>query len=217
MILHCTRDWSWFRKRESSQCLISLMRRNLRELSVKSKVLRDFLDSLVCLTRRSRITLSRDENQIITFDTEIFWSVRFSIWIFRKLRQWLTRDRGHKGSYREAEREKERGRIFACVYVTWQHGEANERPRDERKEGRWPAVEESRCVRSIPIVYTYRTWRRRLSWVCPISRAQYPGVYVVCVLSLSLSLFILHLSQPIGRFSLPMVDSFEGTSNLGVH
>jgi len=71
-------------------------------------------------------------------------------------------------------------------------GPMNGRGMKGRKED-GPAVEESRCVRSIPIVYTYRTWRRRLSWVCPISRAQHPA-FVSCVLSLFLSRTCLYRS-----------------------
>lgn len=81
--------------------------------------------------------------------------------------------------------------MHTCV-TCQRGGPMNGRGMKGRKED-GPAVEESRCVRSIPIVYTYRTWRRRLSWVCPISRAQHPA-FVSCVLSLFLSCTCLYRS-----------------------
>lgn len=89
-------------------------------------------------------------------------------------------------------------------------GPMNGRGMKGRKED-GPAVEESRCVRSIPIVYTYRTWRRRLSWVCPISRAQHPA-FVSCVLSLFLSRTCLYRSL---AFPCPWSIPSKGHRTLG--
>lgn len=107
------------------------------------------------------------------------------------------RSRSQRVMSRRREGEKERERKYMhlriCICVMCQRGgPMNGRGMKGRKED-GPAVEESRCVRSIPIVYTYRTWRRRLSWVCPISRAQHPA-FVSCVLSLFLSRTCLYRS-----------------------